>query len=61
MSKGLLSSIFGFSEAQAEKDEKDVKEGNAVSARNDAEVTAKADWMVDDVQDSSSSGSGKGK
>ncbi len=57
MGKGLLSSIFGFSDKQAAED---VRQGDA-PARNDAEVAAKADWMVDSTSDSPSSGSGKGK
>jgi len=54
---GILSDFFGFSDEQAAED---IKRGDA-RARSDAEVTAKADWMVDSVDDSSSSGSDKGK
>jgi len=54
---GILSDFFGFSEEQAAED---VRRGDA-RARSDAEVAAKADWMVDSVDDSSSSGSGRGK
>ncbi|MDO8569377.1 MAG: hypothetical protein Q7R89_01165 [bacterium] len=50
MSKGFLSDFFGFSEEQAGKD---VDAGHA-AARSDAEECAKADWMMDDVNDSSS-------
>lgn len=46
---GLISDFFGLSDKQVVED---IKQGNA-SARSDAEVTAKADWMVDDVNDSS--------
>ena len=54
---GKLSDFFGFSENQAAED---VKQGDA-SARNDAEVAAKADWMADSANDSSSSSSGNGE
>ena len=54
---GILSDFFGFSDKQAAED---VKRGDA-PARNDAEVAAKADWMVDSASDSPSSDSGKGK
>jgi len=44
---GFLSDFFDMSENQAEKD---VKAGDA-EVRNDAEESAKADWMVDSVND----------
>ncbi len=44
---GVLSDFFGFSEEQAEKD----KSSGDAEARNDAETQAKADWMVDSVND----------
>ena len=54
---GILSDFFGFSDKQVVED---VERGDA-RARNDAEVAAKADWMVESASDSSSSGSGKEK
>mgnify|MGYP001566826298 CR=1 FL=1 len=48
---GFLSDFFGMSEEQADKD---VDAGHAES-RNDAEESAEADWMVDSVDDDSSS------